>query len=215
MIRAATPDSRDAVSAMFAAMRAAMTDFNFGRETLVEQGNFVASHSVATGIFENEFNGPIGIFPPAGQPFRWEIINIFRFNDEGKVQEEWVQFDTTALFAQLAPAPAGGEAAGEGVLSEESAAHFVERLTALFDGPNLDIADELFAQDTVNHLPLAPNLDLESWKAYVASFYVGIPDLRDHVNQVIIASDRLVLHSTYSGTYTGVLFGVPGTGNSP
>lgn len=199
--------NRDAVSGMFAAMRAAMTDFNFGREIMVEQGDLVATRSVASGNFDNEFASPFGVFPPTGQPFRWEIINIFRFNDEGKVQEEWAQFDTAAFFAALGAAPAAG------VLTQEAADHFVERLTALFDGPNLDIADELFAPDFVAHMPLAPNLDLEAWKGYVASFYVGIPDLRDHVNQVIIASDRLVLHSTYSGTNTGTLFGVSATGN--
>lgn len=213
--------NRDAVRGFFDGLRAAMTDFTVGRENMVASGDSVAMRTILTGTFDNEYASPMGPIAPNGQPFYLEIINIFQFNDEGKIQEEWAQFDTASYMGQLGAMPAPAEAESTeaaatdtaGVMTEEEAAHFVERLTALFDGPNLDIADELFAPDTVVSLPLAPALDLEAWKAYVGSFYVGIPDLRDQVNQVIIGSDRLVLHSTYSGTHTGVLFGVPGTGN--
>ena len=202
--------NRDAVKGLFDALRAAMTDFSVTREAMIVEGNMAGMRTILNGTFENEFNGPFGVFPPTDQPFHLEIINLFRFNDAGTIQEEWAQFDTAAFMGQLGAAPAP---AAQGVLSEEAAAHFAERLAAIFDGPNLDIADEIFAPDFVAHLPLAPELDLENWKGYVASFYVGIPDLTDQVNQIIIAPDRLILHSTYSGTHTGELFGIPATGN--
>lgn len=37
-------------------------------------------------------------------------------------------------------------------ITEEAAAHFIERFDALFNEPNTDIADELFAEDFVGHL---------------------------------------------------------------
>jgi predicted ester cyclase len=99
-------------------------------------------------------------------------------------------------------------------ITEEAANAFVERFDMIFDSmENLDIANEIFAPDFVGHLPLAPELDVEGWKAYVASFWAGVPDATQEVNQVIVAEDRLIIHVTYVGTHTDTLFGVPGTGN--
>lgn len=98
-------------------------------------------------------------------------------------------------------------------ISEEAALAFVERFDAIFNEPNLDIADEIFAPDFVGHLPLAPELDREGWKAYVASFREGASDTTEQIHQVIVTEDRLVLHVTYNGTHDGTLFGVPATGN--
>jgi predicted ester cyclase len=99
------------------------------------------------------------------------------------------------------------------LMSTEDAQAFAERFEAIFDGPNLDIADDLFAEDFVGHLPLAPELDREGWKAYVASFYEGTPDLRQTTHEVIVGENRLVLRVSYTGTHTGTLLGIPATGN--
>jgi steroid delta-isomerase-like uncharacterized protein len=98
-------------------------------------------------------------------------------------------------------------------ISEEAAAAFVERFDAIFNEPNLDIVDEIFASDFVGHLPLAPELDREGWKAYVASFRAGASDTIEQIHRYFITEDRLILHVTYNGTHDGVLFGVPATGN--
>jgi predicted ester cyclase len=98
------------------------------------------------------------------------------------------------------------------VMSQEDAEVFAQRFESIFDGPNLDIVDELFAEDFVGHLPLAPNLDREGWKAYVASFYEGTPDLRQTTNTVVVGENRLVLQVTYTGTHNGPLFGIAPTG---
>lgn len=98
------------------------------------------------------------------------------------------------------------------LMSAEDAQAFADRFESIFDGPNLDIVDEIFAEDFVGHLPLAPELDREGWKAYVASFYEGTPDLRQTTNLVIVGEDRLVLQVVYTGTHTGTLLGIPATG---
>ncbi len=97
-------------------------------------------------------------------------------------------------------------------MSEDDILTFVEQFDAVFDGPSLDIIDEVFAPDYVGHLPLAPELDREGLKAYIAGFYGAISDLTQEVNDVIIGDDRVVLHVTYSGTHDGPLFGIPATG---
>ncbi|MBK8024483.1 MAG: ester cyclase [Chloroflexi bacterium] len=102
------------------------------------------------------------------------------------------------------------------LMSQEDAKAFAARFERIFndgiDGPNLDIVDELFAEDFVGHLPLAPGLDREGWKAYVASFYEGTPDLRQTTTDVIVGEDRLVLQVSYTGTQTGTLLGIAPTG---
>lgn len=98
------------------------------------------------------------------------------------------------------------------LMSQEDAEAFAASFESIFDGPNLDIADELFAEDFVGHLPLAPELDREGWKAYVASFYEGTPDMRQTTHKVIVGEDYLVLQVTYTGTHTGTLLGVAPTG---
>lgn len=102
------------------------------------------------------------------------------------------------------------------LISNEMAAHFIERFDAIFDdapGPSLDIVDEIFAEDFVSYdLPLAPELDREGWKDYIASFYTGEINWDQEVNQVLLGVDRIMLQLTYTATYDGPLFGVPATG---
>ncbi len=99
-------------------------------------------------------------------------------------------------------------------ISDAAAAAFAEKFTQFFDGPQLNIANEIFAAEFVSHLPLAPDLSLEAFKSYVAGFYEAIPDFTQTVNQIIVAKDRLILHVTYVGTHTGPLFGIPATGKA-
>jgi hypothetical protein len=44
---------------------------------------------------------PIGTVQPNGQHVQWELINIFRYTDDGRLVEEWVQTDTYDLLRQL------------------------------------------------------------------------------------------------------------------
>jgi len=47
------------------------------------------------GRFDKEFAyTPIGTVQPNGQHVQWELINIFRYTDDGRLVEEWVQTDT-------------------------------------------------------------------------------------------------------------------------
>jgi predicted ester cyclase len=97
-------------------------------------------------------------------------------------------------------------------LTQEFADKFAKRFDEIFIGPNIDIADEIFASNFVGHAPLAPKLDRDGWKAYVTNLYGSISDLHEEVNQVIVSEDRVVLHVTYTGTQDGALFGTPATG---
>ncbi len=141
-------------------------------------------------------------------------MNVFRQFSKGTLF--FVLLVIVALLsASLVTAQEATPEAVQGVLSQEAVDQFVERFDSIFNGPDsVSNADEIFAPDFVGHLPLAPELDLEGWKAYVVSFYDAFPDMTQEVNQVIVAPDRLILHVTYTGTHEGALFGIPATGKS-
>ena len=96
---------RAAVKDFFGALRGALTLFKVVRAQIVVEGDFAATRTVTTGIFEHEFPGPTGMIPPNGQPVNLEIINTFRFNQDGLIVEEWAQFDNRGFLTQLGALP--------------------------------------------------------------------------------------------------------------
>ena len=61
-----------------------------------------AKYALMAGRFDKEFAyTPIGAVEPNGQQVQWELINIFRYTDEGRLLEEWVQTDTYEFLRQL------------------------------------------------------------------------------------------------------------------
>jgi len=94
--------SRDEIKAYFAALRESFTDFTISRAQVLVDGNFVIARTVMAGLFDKAFAyTPIGTVEPNGRRVRWELINIFRYTDEGRVAEEWVQTDTYDFLRQL------------------------------------------------------------------------------------------------------------------
>ncbi|MBI5670595.1 MAG: ester cyclase [Chloroflexi bacterium] len=97
---------REGTKGFLGALRSALSDFQAVREPVVVEGNLVATRNVFTGIFTTEFAGPTGPIQPNNQPVVFEFITIFRFDEDGMIVEEWVQFDTLGFFTQLGAMPA-------------------------------------------------------------------------------------------------------------
>ena len=94
--------NREEIRAYFAALRESFTGFTISRAQILVDGNFVTSRTVMAGIFDKEFAfTPIGTVEPNGQRVQWELINIFRYTDQGRLVEEWVQTDTYDFLRQL------------------------------------------------------------------------------------------------------------------
>jgi hypothetical protein len=54
------------------------------------------------GTFVNEFTmSPAGPLPPNGARVTWDLINIFRFDDQGRLIEEFVRTDYRSFLRQL------------------------------------------------------------------------------------------------------------------
>ncbi len=91
-----------ALKRFWAAQRGAYTDFTITRGHIIVEGNFVASQTTFSGVFEREFTlSPVGPLPPTGERFTLNLINIFRYNETGRLAEEWVQYDNRELLRQL------------------------------------------------------------------------------------------------------------------
>jgi hypothetical protein len=65
-------------------------------------GRRVAAQTIMSGTFEHEFTAsPVGPVPPTGRPFTLHLQNIFRFDGDGRLAEEWCQYDNLLLLDEL------------------------------------------------------------------------------------------------------------------
>jgi predicted ester cyclase len=94
--------SFDQLDAYFASLRAAFSGLRLVREQIIVESNFLAARTTFSGDFTGVFTySPIGPVQPTGQHLEWEVIGIFRYNDDGRLAEEWVQTDYRSLLTKL------------------------------------------------------------------------------------------------------------------
>jgi predicted ester cyclase len=90
------------LTAYFASVRAALDDRMITRGIVVAEGDTVACQTWIEGTFVREFTqSPAGPLPPTGTRVVMDLINIFRFDDDGRLIEEWVRADYRDLLRQL------------------------------------------------------------------------------------------------------------------
>ena len=89
----------------FKSIRAAFDDRSIRRGIIVAEGNYIACQTWIEGTFAREFtHSPAGPLPPNGQRVVWDLSNIFRFDDQGRLVEEWVRTDYRSFLRQLGAA---------------------------------------------------------------------------------------------------------------
>src|SRR5580658_3144604 len=92
----------DELRAYFASLRAAFGGLRLDREQIIVDGTFLAARTTFSGEFTGIFTySPIGPVEPTGRHLEWELIGIFRYDDEGRLAEEWVQTDYRGLLTKL------------------------------------------------------------------------------------------------------------------
>jgi steroid delta-isomerase-like uncharacterized protein len=97
--------------------------------------------------------------------------------------------------------------------SAEENKTIVHRAEELWNTGNLDIADEVYATDFVNHDPSAPDVrDLETYKGFIAATRTGFPDFHVTMEDMIAEGDKVASRWTARGTHQGELIGIPPTG---
>ncbi len=100
-------------------------------------------------------------------------------------------------------------------MSEENKALTRRWFEDLFNTGDLAVADELTAQDSVNHDPTLGDLPRgpEGDKQVVNLYRGGFPDANITVEEQIAEGDKVVTRWTARGTHQGELMGVAPSGN--
>lgn len=90
------------LKAFFAALRNSFAGFGCERQEIVSQGDLVGCLTTMFGRFERPIAmAPLGEIQPNGADVSFQLINMFRFNADGELAEEWVQYDTLGLLRQM------------------------------------------------------------------------------------------------------------------
>jgi predicted ester cyclase len=94
--------SFDELRTYFASLRAAFSDLRLVREQIIVEGNFLAARTTFSGVFTGVFTySPIGPVEPTEEHLEWELIGTFRYDDDRRLAEEWVQTDYRSFLAKL------------------------------------------------------------------------------------------------------------------
>ena len=90
------------LKAFFASMRKSLEGYACTRHDLIVKGDMIAARTQMSGRFTSPFDSPnFGRIEPNGEKVALEIVNFFRYDNEGKLVEEWVQYDNLGFYKQL------------------------------------------------------------------------------------------------------------------
>jgi predicted ester cyclase len=86
----------------FASVRAAFDDRTISRGIMLVEGDYVACQTTIAGTFVREFtHSPAGPLPPNGERVVFELTNIFRYDEQGRLADEWIQIDNRSVLRQM------------------------------------------------------------------------------------------------------------------
>jgi predicted ester cyclase len=100
------PDGFDAdyagLTEYFRSLRAAFDDRSIRRGIIVAEGEYIACQTWIEGTFVRPFTqSPAGEVEPTGTRVVMDLMNIFRFDDDGRLVEEFVRTDYRSFLRQL------------------------------------------------------------------------------------------------------------------
>lgn len=100
------PDGFDSdyagLAGYFRSLRAAFDDRTIRRGIIVADGSYIACQTWIEGTFAHPFTqSPAGRLEPTGARVVMDLMNIFRFDDQGRLIEEYVRTDNRGLLRQL------------------------------------------------------------------------------------------------------------------
>jgi predicted ester cyclase len=86
----------------FQSVRAAFEDRTIRRGIIIAEGNLIACQTWIEGTFTSPFtHSPVGELKPNGARVVWDLMNMFRFDDRGRLVEEFVRTDNRSFLRQL------------------------------------------------------------------------------------------------------------------
>lgn len=189
-----------------------VTDFQGTIEDLIAEGDKVVGRFTAAGTMQ-----------PFGVSYTNTWIIIFRFVD-GKIAEEWWQFDLLGVQQQMGAIPPTrdtytwgepSEVTGDPGDPETNKAAVQRMIDEAMNQMDLAVIDELFAADYVMHDPAWPGevKGPEGFKQWAGAMLEPFFSDGDAVVEDMIAEGgKVVVRWTWSGTHAGEFMGIPATG---
>lgn len=90
------------LKSLFKALREAYSNFAMTCERIAVNGHFVSARTRVSGIFERELTrSPVGPVPPTGKPVSYPIHLVLRYDDHGRLAEQWALLDTLEFLKQV------------------------------------------------------------------------------------------------------------------
>jgi steroid delta-isomerase-like uncharacterized protein len=81
-----------------------------------------------------------------------------------------------------------------------------------FNAGNLDVIDELCADDFVGHDPMTGDQDREAAKQSMAGYRAAFPDLHFTIEDIFATGDKVAIRWSGTGTFQNELMGIQPTG---
>jgi steroid delta-isomerase-like uncharacterized protein len=83
----------------------------------------------------------------------------------------------------------------------------------MLNGGRYDHVEDFMSENVVLHGTGIP-AGLEPLKQWFIMFHTAFPDQHTTIDEVVAEEDKVVIHTTVSGTHLGELEGIPATGKS-
>lgn len=149
--------NRESAILTIEAYRMAMPDLRLTTELVIAENDLVMGRVLFEGTFENPMVVPVGEpIPPTGQPVRFVLNTIYRFNASGQAIEEWLLWDNLNLLTQLGViAPMGAPPVNEATDPESVIQLFYE----FYNAGMTEEQQALWALDPTLTLPSGTVLD--------------------------------------------------------
>jgi steroid delta-isomerase-like uncharacterized protein len=176
----------------------------------------IAEDDLVVGRWSQTFTntGPYLGFPASGKHIHIGGITITRVRDD-HILEEWEARDALSLIGQMGiPSPLGPLDGNSTAVDADAGKEIARRFFySVWDQGDLNAADQIFAPDFVNNLPIegqAPGVD--GVKQLVQAFRTGFPDCSISVDLQVAAGGHVASRYTFRGTHNGTFRGVAATG---
>jgi len=161
---------------------------------------WVVSELLITGTNDGPYMG----MPATRRSIQVRGVSLQRYNAEGLLTDLSSYYDNLTMLAQLGlfppPDPEANKALERRVFEE------------IWNQGLLDVADEVFAPDSILHLGTDDVQGPEGFKEYVAGYRAAFPDIHWTVEDQIAEGEMVVTRLTGTGTHQGELMGIPATG---
>jgi len=191
------------------------SDFHVTVDDMVAQGDKVAERYTCSATHPN------------GKQFTLTGLNIYRFAG-GKIVEQWWSYDMLGALQQVGaipPMPGGlpamqrvapedflwgapSEVTGEPGDPETNKAIYLRELDVWNHRASVDVIDELFATNFVNHDTAFPQVtDFESFKQWTIDNVTALADMQlTIIGDIIAQGDKVASH--WTGSFTDPATGV-------